>query len=226
MKLSLILFTVLFASVGSVINDDVTTSKTSGEFTSGELGSSEDQNMTSDDSSACNNWYLKYYKGNYTCVGHKPWEIAPISVREQYYVEGIGGAVRFGLHHVTKTIWAGSGKSVQRVFIEYHDVETGIKTCVTQKDFGSGDAQSIYRTATCMKNVAISPITVTVVDDVFTDNPNPKPPCGCASADGSPDDYSDENYDDMNVVEYVIVLQCDPDFCPESEDLDCNSFSH
>jgi hypothetical protein len=73
-----------------------------------------------------------------------------------------------------------------------------------------------------MKNVAISPITLTVVDDVFTDNPNPKPPCGCANPDGSKDDYSDENYDDMNVVEYIIVLQCDPNFCPDSEDLDCN----
>jgi hypothetical protein len=219
MKLSLILFTVLFASVGSVINDDVTTSKTSGEFTSGELGSSEDQNMTSDDSSSCNNWYLKYYKGNYTSGTEKPWEISPISVRAQYYVEGEGGAVRFGLNHLTKTIWAGSGNSVKRVFIEYYDGETGFKNCTTQKDFGSGDAQSIYVTANCMKNVAISPVTITVVDDVFSDNLSPKPPCGCVSADGNEDDYSHENYDDMNVIEYIVVLQCDPNFCPAESPL-------
>jgi len=194
MKLSLILSTLLFASVRGQKSD-------------------------------CSTHYLKYYKGNYTTPNTLPWEFSPVQVGNSSYVKDVGGSVNFHLKTATNDTWHGSDASISRVFIEYTDAQTGLQTCVTERNYGLFEVAKepkvqINFEAGCMKNVPISVITITVLDESFDDSDDPKPPSCCRSSDPddrskdySVDDPTDKPVNEYHTLEYIVVLQCDVNHC-------------
>jgi hypothetical protein len=188
MKLSVILFSVLFASVRAGHGPNYP-----------------------EESEECLPWYLKYWKGTYMTGSELPWEFSPVNVGSQVYTPDVGGSVQFLLSDHTSLVWKNSGRSINRVFVEYYDAQTGYKTCTTQANYDIFDEQFEFF-AGCMKNAPVTPITITVIDDSFDDSDDPKPPACCGG-------ISDFDIDpEWNVVEYVVVLRCEPDYCDNLEE--------
>jgi hypothetical protein len=218
MKLFFLLYSALLVS-GAVANGTpfTTTSLTSGEFTSGELGTSSDD--TSDED-ICRPWYLKYWKGTYLGSSGKPWKKAPITVLDQQYTPNVGGTVSFKIDDNTLFTW--TTLKVKYIFVEYYDPQTGFKTCNYEHPFGSiwSGGGDIVLTAGCMQNAPVSPVTITVVDDftvTLASGDNPKPPQCCNGQEDFNINYDGNGFCTDKVVEYVVVLRCDPDACDDPD---------
>jgi hypothetical protein len=175
----------------------------------------------------CESHALKYWNGNYTNTDGEtsdPWEMdnSPVIVGFQTWNNVTGGSIDFKLVDNTQDTWRGSSGGIERVFVEYHDAATGIKTCVTAPNYqiftddldNRTDAEKgqIEFEASCMLNVPYSIVTITVLDEIFNPTPDPKPPSCCRDLNG---DYTEYNLtrelDQYETIEYVVIVNCIPD---------------